>query len=133
VALSLLPLAALVGVWSGSTPGHAATLGEAVPLERAQSLSELFAEHAARRGAGDDVPPEVVVAGRVSEVCASSGCWFVLREVDAGRVHELFVDLSPRADFTASRELVGAHVVVSGVLVADGSNLSLHARGLLRP
>ncbi len=128
MAPALALLLAVIGVWAcgGERPARLA-LGAPVPEDEAVSLAELL------EGAlplGDE--REVVVSGRVSAVCGSSGCWLVLREVDGDDVHELFVDLSRQADFVASRDLTGDDVLIAGTLVEEGPNLSLHARGLLR-
>jgi hypothetical protein len=101
-------------------------LGEAVDAAAAVTVSHATA---------DSTPPgSVVVSGRVSEVCRSSGCWLVLEEVADGRVHQLYTDLKPEASFTVPTSVVGRQAVVSGRLVGDGPDRRLLARGLvLRP
>lgn len=133
----LLPLAlpiAAAGVWLGFDPdaraGDELTLGEAVEVERACGVGEALACFAE---ATEREREQLVVAGEVSEVCASSGCWLVLRERTDDGAAELFVDLSRGADFTVPRSIVGERVCVGGRLARDGGNLVLHGRGVVRP
>jgi hypothetical protein len=99
------------------------TWGEVVDPAAALSLAQL---PDAAAPAGDDV----TVSGEIGEVCRSSGCWFVLRDVADGSLQELLVDLKPRADFTLPRSVLHHHAVVRGRLVGAGADRKLEAVGL---
>lgn len=58
----------------------------------------------------------VIVVGRILEVCASAGCWFVLEELDDGISSQILVDLKPSADFTLPSSVRGRRAVVTGTL-----------------
>ena len=81
--------------------------------------------------AADIDPSEAVTAsGRIGEVCQAFGCWFVLQEVVDGKLHEVIVDLKPRADFTVPFSVTGRDAMVRGWLVGEKPDLKLEAVGL---
>ena len=59
---------------------------------------------------------ELVVTGRIGNVCRSAGCWFLLHDEADGRHVQIVVDLKPAADFTVTRELEGRLAWVAGRL-----------------
>jgi hypothetical protein len=72
----------------------------------------------------------VTVSGRIGEVCRSAGCWFVLQDTVDGRLHEVLVDLKPRAGFTVPTSIAGRSAVVRGWFVGEKPDLKLEAVGL---
>lgn len=78
-------------------------------------------------------PGPVVVSGRISQVCRSSGCWFTLVDESGGREYSVLVDLAPRAAFTVPASVAGRRAVVSGFLAGSGDDRRLNAEGLLLP
>ena len=108
--------------------------GEA-PLAYGKSVEAGSAVPLAALLAGDPppAPGPVVVSGRISQVCRSSGCWFTLVDETGGRQSSVLVDLSPRASFTVPASVVGRRAVVSGFLAGSGDDRRLNAEGLLLP
>lgn len=98
--------------------------GEEVPASRAVLLSEIL--DSPRTASGT----EVVVRGRIGEVCRSSGCWLVLQESVDGSFHEILVDLAPSAGFTVPQEVRGHTARVIGHLSGDAPDRRLIATGL---
>src|SRR5687767_4882957 len=84
-----VPAALLLGL-AACGPPEPLVLGAPVDPAEVIPLSEALALPASS---------EVTLAGEVGEVCASAGCWFVLREVAGGELRDLYVDLLPAADF----------------------------------
>ena len=121
-ALGVLPLALAVLT---ACADRSEQLGEPVDVSKGVPISRL-------PGAGATGRPEsLVVSGRISEVCSSSGCWFVLSEVVDGKVHELLVDLKPRSTFTVPARLRGREAVVKGHLVGAEPDWKLLASGMV--
>jgi hypothetical protein len=121
-ALSLI-LAALVGA-PGCGDAEPRAWGAPVSPEAAVTLSALLDD------AADPVAGPVTVSGRIGEVCRSSGCWFVLQELERGKLHEIVVDLKPAATFTVPASVQGRDVVVRGELVGTRPDLQLNAVGM---
>lgn len=117
-------LASLI-LLAGCAPSPGAVWGREVPASRAISLSELLE--------GEEEPPggQVVVRGRVGEVCRASGCWFVLQDSSAGKIHEILVDLLPEAGFTVPRSIQGRTARVAGRLSGEAPDRRLIATGLV--
>ncbi|MBM3790863.1 MAG: DUF4920 domain-containing protein [Acidobacteria bacterium] len=107
--------------------GRGARQNLGAPLDPAAAipLSHLDARTASNPKAS------VVVAGRVREVCRTSGCWLVLEDASDRRARELFVDLRPEAGFTVNRSMIGRRVYVSGYLVGENPDHRLIALGLV--
>lgn len=99
-------------------------LGQSVEAARAVPLARLMAR-------GDlDGSPEVVVSGRVAEVCRSAGCWLVLDDAAAGKSWQLLIDLK-RGAFTVPAAVVGRQAMVAGTMRGHAPDLSLDATGLV--
>ena len=98
----------------GEPVDHAA----AVPLSKLLSDTDIDSEEA------------VTASGRIGEVCQSFGCLFVLQEVVDGKLHEVLVDLKPRAEFTVPSSVAGRDAMVRGWLVGEKPDLKLEAVGL---
>lgn len=101
--------------------------GKSVEAGSAVPLAILLA------GKPPPAPRPVVVSGRISQVCRSSGCWFTLVDEAGGRQSSVLVDLAPRASFTVPADVVGRRAVVFGFLAGSGTDLRLNAEGLLLP
>jgi hypothetical protein len=99
--------------------------GDPVNEAQARSVSEVLEDRSLVEG------DTVVVSGRVGEVCATAGCWFVLQEVLDDRVYELFTDLKGGADFTVPRKIRGRSAIVRGKIVGERPDLKLAATGLI--
>jgi len=108
----------------GCGPGRL-EFGEPVDETRARSLSDVLRDPESIEGAA------VVVSGRIGEVCTTAGCWFVLQDVDHGKVYDLFTDLKGGATFTVPKSIRGRLAVVSGTLVGAKPDLKLNAIGLI--
>lgn len=78
-------------------------------------------------------PGPVTVSGRISRVCRSTGCWFVLSGSAKGLTYELMVDLKARATFTVPPDIAGRSAVAAGVLARGDEGLRLDADGLALP
>lgn len=117
-------LTAGVAAWMSRSDDYPRELGAPIDQSRAVTLANALAAY---RGGGD---ARVVIRGQVGEVCRSAGCWFVLQEIREGRLHELFVDLKKRADFTISGDVAGRWATVSGRLVGTGPDVTFEADGL---
>ena len=77
------------------------------------------------------VPDErLVVQGRVSEVCRSAGCWFVLREIQDGRLYELFVDLKKNEQLSVRGDASGRLAFVTGKFVSSDFDIVFEADGV---
>ena len=90
--------------------GHSGPLASGQPVEASAAipLSELL-------GADAPAPTEpVTVSGTISEVCRTSGCWFVLQEVKDGKLYELFTDLSTDAALSVPEAVRGRRTIGSG-------------------
>ncbi|MBB5021557.1 DNA-binding protein [Desulfurispira natronophila] len=68
---------------------------------------------------------QVTMEGFIQSQCATSGCWFVLRDYSG----QIFVDLS-RHDFTLP-EMGTRDVIASGKLITFNNNLMLEAHGVV--
>jgi len=99
--------------------------GEPIDETEARELPEVLQDMEAVAGSS------VVVSGRISEVCASAGCWFVLQTTEDGKVHDLFIDLKGGADFTVPVSIRGRSAIVTGKLVGVRPDLKLNALGLI--
>lgn len=128
VARKLTLLALLAGLAQfpmAGCGGGRLEFGEPVDETAARDVAEVLRDTQSVAGAS------VVVRGRISEVCASAGCWFVLQATESGKVYDLFVDLKGGADFTVPVSIRGRSAVVSGKLVGERPDLKLNARGLV--
>ena len=122
-----MALGLLLTAWLALVPGcggEREAWGETVNPADAVPLSKLLSDN-------DIDPTEAVTAsGRISGVCQSFGCWFVLHEVLDGKLHEVLVDLKPRAEFTVPSSVAGRDAMVRGWLVGEKPDLKLEAVGL---
>ena len=73
---------------------------------------------------------DVTISGRITEVCKSSGCWFVLQDSVGGRDYQLYVDLTHGATFTVPPDVQGGRAVVKGRIVGQKPDLKFYAVGL---
>ncbi len=73
---------------------------------------------------------DVTVSGRITDVCKSSGCWFVLQDFSKGRDYQLYVDLTHGATFTVPPDIQGRLAIVKGRIVGQKPDLKLYAVGL---
>jgi len=121
-ALGLLLAAGLV--LSAGCGDEREAWGEAVDPAEAVPLSQLLS--------GNELDPSeaVTASGRIGEVFQAFGCWLVLQEVVGGKLHEVLVDLKPRADFTVPVSVTGRDALVRGWLVGEKPDLELEAVGL---
>lgn len=123
IAVCVIAAALASGVWFFSSKDGAMALGRPVDVSEAISVSEAL--RLPTEGPGE----AVVVRGRVGEVCRSAGCWFVLQEIEGGRLHEILVDLKRHAGFTVQPDVAGRTAIVAGTLITDGPNRVLDAVG----
>jgi len=116
----VLEAALTLALLSAGCNGAPECYGDEVRVDSAVSLAAL------------DLTPgaDVVVHGIVAEVCRSSGCWFILQQVDGRRLHELYIDLKG-APFTLRPDSRGRMAVVAGRLLVNGRESRLRATGLV--
>ena len=119
-----IALAAGVAAWMWRSAEQAVEFGTPIDPAQAVALADALASY---RNGGDG---QVVIRGRVGEVCRSAGCWFVLQAIRNDELHEVFVDLKKRAEFTISADASGRTATVSGRLVGSGPDITLEADGL---
>lgn len=124
IGVALLAAVAIAAtVWLLWPRPYPIDLGQPVDATRAVGVAE------ALQVADPSHSESIVVRGRISEVCRSAGCWFVLQEVSGGRLYEVLVDLKRRADFTVRPEVLGRTAIVTGSRVVDGANTVVEAVG----
>lgn len=95
-----------------------------------QPVDAIAAVPLARALDSADENREIVVVGRIGEVCRSAGCWFVLQDSDDDRHVQVMVDLKPLADFIVPSDVSGRRAIVAGRLVGAAPDVELHATGL---
>ena len=120
-------LGLLLAGWIALVPGCGSepdAWGEPVDPAVAVRLSKLLSD------TGIDPEQPVTASGRISEVCRTSGCWFVLQDVVDGKLHEVLVDLLPRAEFTVPSSVAGRNAMVQGWIVGEEPDRKLEAVGL---
>lgn len=123
VGAALILVVAGIAGWPFGAGGYPLELGRPIDASQAIGLAESLnsEEHAAA--------DRLVIRGRVGNVCRASGCWFVLQQVDNGRLYELFVDLKKQASLVVPAGATGRSAIVSGRLVETGSGVMLEADG----
>ena len=109
---------------AGCVRPKASQWGEAVDPSQSRPLSRALHDYAS------STQETVTLSGRITEVCRSSGCWFVLADSSNGHEVQLYVDLTHGATFTVSPEVLGRPAVVKGRIVGEKPDLKFHAVGL---
>ena len=120
VALAMAGMAA----WLLRSNDYPIELGQRFDPNRAIGVAEALDQ--AYQPPHDDI----VVRGRIGEVCRSAGCWFVLQDGSNAGVHEIFVDLKRQADFTVRPEVRGRTAIVVGRWNVDGTSAVIEAVGV---
>lgn len=112
-----------IGCTRGADADPSAQFGDPDSVDSAArvSIHEAGSSTAMADGEG------VIVVGRILEVCASAGCWFVLEEQRDGISSQIFVDLKPSADFTLPSSVRGRRATVTGTLHGVPPDRVVHA------
>jgi hypothetical protein len=117
-------VAAIVVLLGGCGRARPARWGESVDSPNVVPLSRALEDY-------DSLSQrDVTVSGRITDVCKSSGCWFVLQDFSKGHDYQLYVDLTHGATFTVPPDVQGRLVVVKGRIVGQKPDLKLYAVGL---
>lgn len=111
----------LGATWVACGRDAAILLGAPVDEARARPVGEVI---------GTAATAEVIVSGRISAVCESSGCWVVLQDARGEKVYELMTDLAP-ASLSVPASVRGRPAVASGRLTGTGKDLRLRVTGFV--
>lgn len=122
--VSILIVVTAAAAWLLRSDEFPLELGRPVDSARAIGVKDALTREVLPSGQA------AVIRGRIGEVCRSAGCWFVLQEVESGRIHEILVDLKRRADFRIGVEVSGRTAIAAGQIVSDESNRVLEATGV---
>ena len=95
-------------------------VGEAIPANRATRIKEVLDRPDAF------LEQQVVLSGRVRQVCQHMGCWFVLQD----NTRHILIDLEQGRTITVPRNISGDSLRVVGILKRIAGDLRLMGKGV---